>query len=166
MKCEICNSEIGGTIWYLPIPEPSGAYNTQSCEECALKSGLVCALHNRIKLGYSDSTYACIGCVDDVVRSEGERIAGNFAARISGFPEIQEYVDRWWHMLLSSFRNMDLGDLVFAEQVAQFSRAENIARLIVTKAVRMDIDPKSVIEQVVTEGPQVILPDLPDFEEL
>ena len=67
---------------------------------------------------------------------------------------VREYLDS----LHAGIRNADLGELSLALLVSQTPDAQNVARTIITRAQRTKILPIKVIEQVVKEGPEIILP--------
>lgn len=158
MNCEICGKDPSSYV-LLPKRQENGNLNIIACVECSLESGLYCQKHQRPHLGFQDETSACLDCIEDIVLAEGEKIAGKLTGRVSVSlkrEEIEFDIMEWADLMMESSRRAGLSDLTLAMKVRQTPHALNVARLIITKAQRMNIGPEDVIEQVTRMGSKVI----------
>lgn len=163
MRCEIC-TEDKPDMAILPIHQENGNLNTIACLDCAKQSGAYCREHSAPHLGFFDGTSACRECIEDIVKEDGEKIAGNFAARVTSSQkrnEIQLAVNQWLEQIGESLHNVSLGDLPLAILAAQTPHALMISRAIITRAQRTHTTYEEVIDQVCFEGPDIILPKPP-----
>lgn len=148
-------------IVLLPKRQPDGKLVTFACEDCSVKSGMYCKKHERPHIGFEDETTACMLCIEDIVRKNGERIAEIFAATISQLdkaPEIQRDIRNWLNKTNSMLSGVSLAELPLAVRFLKTPHALNIARAVVTYSQRTKITPEEVIGRVAKEGVGVILP--------
>lgn len=160
MSCEMCGKTPDSLV-LLPKRQPDGKYDTFACESCARESGMYCLKHERPHLGFEDETTACVMCIEEALQTNGERIAGMFAAAISQSEkkhEIRQAIEEWLEEIEEMLPSVSLADLPIAARFLETPYALNIARAIVTYAQRKKITLEEVIKKVAEEGPGVILP--------
>lgn len=160
MKCEMCGGD-PNLIVLLPKRQPDGKLVTLACEGCSIESGMYCQKHERPHTGFTDETTACVLCIEDVVKENGERIAGIFAAVISQSDkalEIQRDIQNWLERINFMLPSVDLSESPLAVRFLKTPHALNIARAVVIYSQRMKIAPEEVIKRVAKEGAGIILP--------
>lgn len=160
MKCEMCGRD-PDLIVLLPKKQPGGNLVTLACEGCSNKSGMYCQKHGQPHIGFEDETTACMRCIEDIVRENGERIAGILAAAVNQSDkalEIQRAIQNWLNRINSMLPSVSLAELPMVVRFLETPHVLNIARAVVTYSQRMKITPEEVIERVAKEGAGVILP--------
>lgn len=158
MNCEYCGVDPNPVV-LLNKPQPDGRLTIYSCQDCAIEAGMFCSKHQRPHLGFMDETSACLRCIDEQVAAEGEKIAGALTGRLISSDkreEVEVTLNDWYESMMVESRYVGMADLSMALKVRRATHATNIARLVVTKAQRMNIEPEDVIEQVARMGPRVI----------
>ena len=145
-KCEICGGlYIGGIYVVLAKKQPNGKYNTIVCLRCAKKSGLYCKKHKRPYVGFEDGTFACIDCIEVKAEKWAEKISKMLSKVIQLSPHKDHILDSLRRY--SRFNKMLLGS----------SYKVNVARAIVTYALRKRKNIKRIIRELCQKGPQLIL---------
>lgn len=160
MKCEICGND-PKSIVILPKRQENGSLITLSCEPCAIASGMYCEKHQRPHQGFMDETTACIPCIEEILKQDGEKIAGSFAVAVAGSDkasEIQAAIRVWSERLESGLSNVSLIELPGFIDLIRTKHPVRVARLVVTYSQRMHMTPDEAIKKVVEEGPDIILP--------
>lgn len=160
MKCEVCGDIDPDIIVLLPKVQPDGKLDTSACESCAISSGMYCQKHERPHIGFEDETTACIPCIEEILEKDGEKIAGSFAAVISGTDKAEEIptdIQDWIDEVDDALSGFDLADLPAAMRILRTPYAVNIARALICYSERKKITPDEVIQRVAKEGAGVIL---------
>jgi hypothetical protein len=146
-NCEICGGEMDDLIVILPIEQPDGCYDTFACLNCAEKSRVYCLTHERPHIGFEDGTTACLVCIEEKIVEDGPRAIIDFFQGIEDSPhkeEILQGLEKWSDLL--------------SEEFGLDNQGENVARVIITAAVRHKKSTQEIITQVSREGLDVILP--------
>lgn len=160
MKCEMCGRD-PDLIVFLHRKQPDRKLVTIACEGCSIESGMYCQKHERPYKGFNDETMACMMCIEDIVKKDGERIAGIFAAAVSKSDkasEIQKAIENWLGRINFMLPGVSLAELPLAVRLLEKPHALNVVWEVVTYSQRMKITPEEVIERVAKEGVGVILP--------
>lgn len=138
-NCEIC---LKPTVFIniLPIKRPDGSLITLACQSCTDNTDVYCKKHERVHLGFIDTTTACAFCIEERVKNGGPQIHESFSRALQESPggvEIRDELMEW-----ASLSSQITGN---PEDIC-------IARAIVTVSERKNLTVQEVITETLDKG--------------